>query len=335
MMRDNWSLTEVQQLIDSKNEGKSDAEIAQKMGRPFASVNSKVTRLRQDGKLPKPSKVPPSAYPKLTEAPKLEGDWVIFPDLEAPFHHSEFVNRVIDLAHTWGINKGILAGDFLHLQSLSKWGAAWETNAPSDKQDKLLEFMARLEGDEKDEGMELLEEIGIIGEPDTFSNEIGNAKAVAKAMSDFDKVVYVMGNHDERLVRTLQKGLSTSTLGDLLRTDEKWQISPYYFCTVDTPQGQFRITHPRGAGQNEARNMVNQFHCHVMAAHSHRWSATRDQSSKYWAIHMGHCVDEERLAYVQQRDAKRDTHALGAVILRDGYPHLLSEWTPWEQYKRM
>lgn len=333
-MRDTWTVPQEEDLIARKQAGESDADIAQSVGRSFSSVNSKVSRLRSEGRLTKPN-VPPSPHPKLTDAPKLSGDWLILPDLEAPFQHHEFINRVIDLAGVWGIDRAILAGDFMHFESLSKWGAAWEVNAPNPKQEALVDFMGSLKGEKKKEGIALLEDLGVVGESSSLSQEIGNAKAVARALGGYKEIVYIMGNHDERLVRTLQKTLSVVQLGDMLRVGENWTISPYYHCTVETEAGIFRITHPRGAGQNEARNLVNQHHCHIVTAHSHRWSQTRDQSANYWAIHAGHCVDEERLSYVQQRDAKRDTHALGAVILRGGYPHLLGEWTPWEQYKRM
>jgi len=69
--------------------------------------------------------------------------------------------------------------------------------------------------------------------------------------------------------------------------------------------------------------------------HSHKMFFDFDTSGKYYSIQMGHCVDETRLSYVGQRDAKRDSHKLGAVIVRDGYPYLLHEQTPWERMKQL
>jgi len=41
------------------------------------------------------------------------------------------------------------------------------------------------------------------------------------------------------------------------------------------------------------------------------------------------------LAYAAQRDARRNAHLLGAVIVRDGYIWLLHENCDWESLKRL
>jgi len=50
---------------------------------------------------------------------------------------------------------------------------------------------------------------------------------------------------------------------------------------------------------------------------------------------MGHVVDEERLAYCAQRDARRNSHKLGAVIVRDGYIWLLNEHVDWGRLRNL
>jgi hypothetical protein len=116
--------------------------------------------------------------------------------------------------------------------------------------------------------------------------------------------------------------------------DASWQIAPYYYSLIETEQGTFRATHPRSSAANAARDLAVQFHQHVVMGHSHRWAVQRDPSGDYWAIQTGHLVDEMRLAYVQQRDAKRDAHVLGATLIRGGYPHVLSPEFPFEMMKK-
>jgi hypothetical protein len=115
----------------------------------------------------------------------------------------------------------------------------------------------------------------------------------------------------------------------------KFKIAPYYYAIVETEAGEYRITHPRGAGRTTAQDLAVQFHQHIIMGHSHRWSVNLDPSGTYWAIQTGCCVDERRLAYVMQRDAKRDAHKSGATIIRGGYPWVLRPDSPWEQLKGM
>lgn len=333
MTRQTWSRGELEIIKKMRIEGRSIFDIATELDRPYGSVEGKLWRMKQDG-LMEFTKVPQSPYPILTEYPKLEGDWIIFPDIEAPFQNAEFINHVLDLADSWGIRRAILAGDFLHFEALSRWGAKWEGTVGNHKQEELAAFVAQLPRAHKANGEKLLVSIGIIGEG-TIIHEIGHAKEIARELGKMDRIIYIMGNHDDRLIRKLEQSLSVTNLGDLLRVNEIWEMSPYYFCTIETSHGLFRVSHPRGASQGEPSKLASQFLCHVMVAHSHRWSMTKDQSGKFWAIHMGHAVDESRLAYVMQRDVKRDAHALGSVILRDGYPYLLGENTDWEKMKRM
>lgn len=56
-------------------------------------------------------------------------------------------------------------------------------------------------------------------------------------------------------------------------------------------------------------------------------------SGKFYAVHMGHCVDETRLPYAAQRHTIGDAHKLGAVIVRDGFMWLLSEHVDWKRLK--
>ena len=65
-------------------------------------------------------------------------------------------------------------------------------------------------------------------------------------------------------------------------------------------------------------------------AHNHQICLQKDRSGVYWAIETGTCVDEMRLPYVAQRQTKADMHLLGATIIRDGFPWLLTEDSPWE-----
>lgn len=89
------------------------------------------------------------------------------------------------------------------------------------------------------------------------------------------------------------------------------------------------IEHPNSAAKNAATKLAAIYQCHILMAHSHRWSIERDPSGHFWAIQMGCVVDERRLPYASQRHNTKEAHRLGAVIVREGYPFLLGEDTPF------
>lgn len=305
------------------------------MGRTFGSVNVKLARLKAQAKIPV-SQVPKSSMPLWDKPLESEGDAVILTDVEAPFQCSEFINRVLDVADTWGVQTLHLGGDLLHFDSLSAWGSEW-TEEREDIADLVMEIVERYVSNKKrGEVVAMLEEKGMTN-AGGLSGELAESRKVFRSFNSFKSVYVELGNHDDRYLRALDQALSPKELLHQIDRDkdERWKIAPYYYGLIHTKAGTYRITHPRGAGQKTAIDLAIQFHQNVIMGHSHRWSINRDPSGDYWAIQQGCCVDENRLAYVKQRDAKRDAHVLGATIIRDGYPFVLSPESPWDLLKRM
>jgi hypothetical protein len=328
-----WTKAEIEKGVRLKQNGKSYFEIAATLGRSYNSVNQKLSRVKAEGL--QRSIVPESAMPIWDKPLKSQGDAVIITDLEAPFQHSEFVNRVLDLADVWGVQILHLGGDLMHYDTLSAWGSEW-TEDREELVDVVLEIVDMLPSRKREAVKSKLEEKGLLG-GDGLSGELKDSRAVFRSFNSFKEVYVELGNHDDRYLRALDQALSPKELLHQIDRDkdERWKIAPYYYGFVETEQGTFRITHPRGAAKSTAIDLAVQNHQHVIMGHSHRWNISRDPSGKFWAIQQGHCVDEKRLAYVQQRDAKRDAHVLGATIIRGGYPWVLSPETPWDAMKRM
>jgi hypothetical protein len=334
-LRQTWTNKDIERAVELKGKGLSDYEIAEKLGRTYPSVNVKLSRLKAEGKLPT-SQVPESRMPLWNEPLKSEGDAVILTDVEAPFQHSEFINRVLDLADAWGVQTLHLGGDLLHYDSLSAWGSEW-----TQESENLVDlFMVIVEkyvaNKKKSEVIDALQEYGMTS-TGGLSGELKESRSVFRSFNSFKEVCVELGNHDDRYLRALDQALSPKELLHQIDKDkdERWKIAPYYYGFIETEKGTFRITHPRGAGAKTAIDLAIQFHQHVIMGHSHRWAVNRDPSGDYWAIQQGCCVDENRLAYVKQRDAKREAHVLGATIIRGGYPFVLSPESPWDLLRRM
>lgn len=114
-MRKPWTKNDIDLLVKLKGEGKSDYQIAVLMGRTYDSVNAKLARIQKTAPIPK------SSFPVWDKPLKSQGDALILSDIEAPFQHSDFINRCLDLADAWGVRTLHIGGDLIHYASLSTW----------------------------------------------------------------------------------------------------------------------------------------------------------------------------------------------------------------------
>lgn len=330
----NWTDREIFTLKKLLMSGKNTKFIAKELNREVRVVARKIWHMRRNEII---SKVPTSTMPKFDQPLKSQGDAVILTDIEAPYHHADFINRVLDLADKWKIKSLHLAGDILHYDSLSSWGAEWIPDDTDGKLDILLEYIQSLPQKHQQRGNDILEKVGMIGAGGNLADELTEARRVFRAFTNFDNIYVAIGNHDDRYLRALDNAIKPRELLVQMDThhDPRWKIAPYYYTMIETEKGLYRAEHPRGAGRTAAQDLAIQYHCYIVMGHSHRWSINRDPSGDYWAIQTGHCVDETRLAYVMQRSAKRDAHCLGATIIRGGVPWVLGEWSQWDLLKKI
>jgi hypothetical protein len=270
-----------------------------------------------------------SPYPCYNEPLQMEGDAVIIPDLELPFHNAEFVNKVLDIAQAWNIRQCVLAGDTLHFDSLSTLGKKWKKSnhkggLDDEQERKLTNFLMGLGSRQQEKGFKLLEEIGRVEEDDGLSTELKVARRAIEVLKQcFDNVDMLLGNHEGRLLRALDTPIIPDEVIRLIEAGD-WRIAPYYFSYVISNGEKFRIDHPRTTAKGAAEQLAAKYGCHVIMAHSHRLSWSWDISGRYYAIQIGHCVDENRLPYAAQR-SNLATHLLGACIIRNGIPWILHQ----------
>ena len=336
-----WSDEEINQLVSLKSRGYTYTQIAEVLGRTKSSVKSKMKRARTGDDV-EGGVIPESRFQLYNDPLVMEGDAIVLPDIELPFHNAEFMNRCLDLVDTWGIKKAIVAGDLLHFDSLSTWEANWiKENGygiSENIEKKLMDMAMRLPSKYQDEVIATI--MSFDKETDEMgsgvSRELAEARKVVRIMTEiFDEVDFILGNHDDRFLRAIKSPMFPSEILRLVEAGDKWRVKPYYYSKLISGDETFQIEHPKTWAKSSPYKLAAKFQCHILQAHSHKWGIDLDISGSYWAIHMGCIVDEWRLPYAVQRHNTADAHALGAVIVRDGYPYLLSERTPWNDYKKM
>lgn len=336
--------TEEEDKILQENIGKlTYRQIGEILDRSEESVRKHIKRMRKQERL-EPLQFIESPYPRYDTPLVMDGDALVIPDLEIPFQSKDFVDRVLDLAQSWKITQCIVAGDLLHFDSVSTWEANWmEERKPSgglsdDEERNLLDFAMELPGSKQEQLIDIVMSIGKKkedGDPN-LSQELVSARKCVKILSElFDNIDFILGNHEGRLIKALSSPMFPSEILRLIEAGDKWRIAPYYFSKLVSDGEVYQVEHPKSFAKNSPYKLASKYQCHILQAHAHRWGVDLDISGKFYAISMGCCVDEYRLPYAAQRHNSQDAHRLGAVIVRGGYPFLLSENSPWERLKRM
>lgn len=252
-----------------------------------------------------------SKYTRYDSPPVLETDDVlVMGDIEAPFHDAAWCSEVVALAARWGIKNVILAGDFIHFDSISTF--------------------AKKMASEDDEP-----------EPDITDEILATVKVIDTLLDTFDNVLAILGNHEARLTRRLAVRTRTTLLRHILgyrieegagNKAERLEIVPYYHAIVHSSDDQkWLVTHPKNESVIPVRvasRMADIERINTIAAHGHDWGHTTSASG-YYAAACGCCADHERLSYVALRKSLRPRMQRGAWILRNGRPYLLHPvWQP-------
>jgi hypothetical protein len=326
--REDWSYQDLE--VIKRNDIHLE-EMAKLTGRSVDAVRQKRYIERQK------ARIKPSPYPSYNEPLHITGNVLVLPDVEAPFHNADFLNRVVDLAMAWKVESLLAAGDLFHLGVMSGWQPNWSKVVASymdeDTKDALIDLFNALPKDKRSQGFEILEKCEEKTDS-SFADEVRACKKVVNAFGCFNNKYHIMGNHEGRLLSALNSGLEGQNIRDLFGMDG-WQMSEYYFAEVISNGEKFRVAHPKTYGKNAPADMASRFLCHYLMGHSHDWSQRFDRSGKFFAIAMGHCADESKFPYEAQRDRMYWAHVPGAVIIRDGFPWLLSENTPWKLMEKM
>ena len=333
-----WTTEELSNLRDSWTKRKADITARQFAQEYAATTNStrspdsirfKLQSLRE-------YRIPVSNRTPWNNPPTLEGDAFILMDAQIPFHHAEFINKCLTVCDRLGIRQMILGGDALDINTLNSFTPNFENNdkrvIDTKTASALLAIADGLPSDKREEIHAIVADAENEG---GISGEIKESRTILKAFeSSFDKILWIMGNHEQRVLKTLQKVLPVDSLAVVFGADNpKWEVSPYYHCTLMSNGEEWKIEHPVNSGKGSSKKLASKFTCHIVMGHNHHFNITTDPSGKYYAIEPGMGMDEERMAYVSQRHNAADTHITGALIIRNGKPLPLNKFTDWDLLK--
>ncbi len=233
----------------------------------------------------------------------LSGDWMIVGDVHVPATDYDFAALVSLIALNEmeeGQRNLLVAGDMLNADSFSRYE----------------QFVS----------------------PPTFSQELKAARALIQEWLEvFDRIVFLMGNHERRFIKKLEGVVETADFYAMLTGSDKARFSAFGWCVIETPTGTWRVTHPRNYSVNQlkvASELAAKFQQHIIAHHEHHFGIGWDKYKRHIVINNGGLFDVKKFAYVQLEDSKGAGMAKGFTLLKGGYPHLFGEepFTNWRKY---
>ena len=235
---------------------------------------------------------------------KLSGDWMIVGDVHSPFTDYDFATLVSMVARKQlpkSARRLLVAGDFFNMDVFSRYPHL--VNAP------------------------------------TWAQEREAAKGlIDEWLNTFSEIVFLMGNHDRRLQKFVAGAFDETDIFALVKANPSLvKASNFGWCTIDTPGGIYRVTHPMNYSINQlgvADVLAQKYGQHVISFHEHHLSAGYDRYKRYVVINGGCLVDPGKLAYVSLDDSKSAGMAAGFVMLRNGAPYVFGKapFTDWDRW---
>jgi hypothetical protein len=235
-----------------------------------------------------------SPYPKYNEPLQINESILCLGDLQIPFHDAKFISNCVRVSHAFGVYTCGWFGDAFDIYSLSI-------------------FLSELAKDLKEE----------LDDDESFGSELS---------SQFKKIFWCNGNHDERMARALMQWLPVDRLRKLLGLGDHVKASDYFYAFIGD---DWMATHPKNASVIPGRvpaALALKYRRNVLAFHGHGLAAT--MIDDLWAVDVGMCADRVRLGYVQLRQNTRPLMQQGAALMLrdvDGVFHLrlLNGMTDW------
>jgi len=192
---------------------------------------------------------------------------VIISDVHIPFQNDDLIDTVITYAETNNIDTLICAGDFLDCFAIS----------PFIKRDYI----------------EL-----------TFEDELKEAsKVFTKLLDTFNKMYFIMGNHEYFWLRRLEGVMGLSELFKLFTNGAKegreYVVSDYDHLYLNN---SWYICHPFTYSRvplSLPKRICSKLNLNISCGHVHRLSVGRDESAKYFIAESGGLFDNGKLGYLK------------------------------------
>jgi len=247
-------------------------------------------------KLESRQSMPPPRTPKYDEFMTVKADRaMVIGDVEVPCHDPEILEQACSIAKKFDIKTLIINGDFISLDSFSKWARS---------------TVYKL----------------------AFKEELEPAVKILRIfLSLFSEVHCTTGNHERRLAHRLDGEI---TIADFFKSLAGVEFSEYSYCVLESGGTEILVAHQDNYSRLPlavARELASIYHKNIICGHTHHQAAGFDKSGKYWIVDGGCMRDPLHTEYKSTRINTFPKWNAGGTFVIDGNPYLFnkSNYTFW------
>jgi hypothetical protein len=288
-----WTPEAKERLRKLKASGLQAKQIAAEIG---VSVHCIDNALRRHGAIPAGTLEENLDIPIFNGDLKLPmDDYIITCDYHSPYYSVAWHNRSLQIAERFGIKKLVVIGDLVDFG-----------------------FASRYYSDHKP---------GIADEADE------NKRLIQSLLAQFEEIVVVKGNHEDRLGRQTNGLIQARYLFELWSGPEYGKRFKYSLYDKLTIGDEWLCVHPRSysrVSMGVARLLAAKYHKNIINTHGHFLGYAYDISGQYLAIDLGGMFDMQKIEYMNIKSTTHPFWNPGFGMLKNGYFHLFDSRTDWD-----
>lgn len=257
-----------------------------------------------DNAIRRHGKVPVGTLEENLDVPLFKGDlklpmddYIITADFHSPYYSVLWWNRSLQIAERFGIKKLVVIGDLVDFGFASFFYADHKPGI----------------ADESDE----------------------NRRLIQSMLAQFEEIVVVKGNHEDRLGRNTNGIIQARYLFELWSGPEYGKRFKYSLYDKLTIGDEWLCVHPKSYSQKAgiaSRALCSKYLKNVINTHGHHFGVNVDPSGKYLAIDLGGMFDVEKIEYINYKTTTHPSWNPGFCALINGHMHTFNEWTDWDFY---
>lgn len=235
------------------------------------------------------------------------GDCIVSSDWHVPHQKESLVDRLLEMARAWRIPTLIINGDFLNEDAFSKW-RGHRFNVPWKEERRLA------------------------------------ADILGLLFKTFDEIVYVMDNHDRRIIAAHERPsefTEEDVLAILTNGVKLGRLRPSIDYRYVVVNGTWRVTSPKEYRRNKLvlpNRLAQLYHQHVIVGGDHLFGLGMDDSDHYVIANSMCLVDPTRTPYINVQDTTFPHWNPGFYMIRNNrltaYPDNPA-LTDWDEAIRM
>lgn len=149
-------------------------------------------------------------------------------------------------------------------------------------------------------------------------------------LSWFDRIIYVMGNHEHRLLHVAGGQISAERFQRMIfGSNAKVETSLYSHLWIQSGSEKWLATHQKNYNRTPgkvAEGLSAFYSCNIITAHQHMVSKSIDSSGRFTLIDNGGLFDESKMSYVNIRQSTSRRMASGFSFIRNGFAELVTPY---------